>query len=140
MERGLLWLPLLVTFIVLVRLGWGEYRKIAAYEVWAQDFDQAKYDILGVLGYRQGQLTYGIPDRQGPRDLQTIALDRVEGIELWIDGQPIAEDQAIPKGKRISLQLITAQETLSLPFTEYSLAEKWRKFLLKNRDLPGQSV
>ena len=65
MERGLLWLPLLAVFIWLARTGWNEYQKVEKYRVWAEDFDNAKYDIYSVLGKKGQELTWGKPTRKG---------------------------------------------------------------------------
>lgn len=50
MERGLLWLPLLVLFFWLAWSGKKEYDKVQAYQAWAEQFDKSKYDIYSVLG------------------------------------------------------------------------------------------
>ncbi|NMG58545.1 hypothetical protein E1H12_08395, partial [Geitlerinema sp. P-1104] len=59
MERGLIWLPLLVLFFGLAWAGWNEFRKVDAYQGWAKGFDRAKYDILSVLGQRGDRLVWG---------------------------------------------------------------------------------
>ena len=59
MERGLLWLPLLVVFIWLAWSGWNEYQKVEAYKIWAANFDNAKFDIYSVLGVKERQITWG---------------------------------------------------------------------------------
>ena len=45
MERGLLWLPLLVMFCWLAWAGWNEYQKIESYKLWASQFERHKSDI-----------------------------------------------------------------------------------------------
>jgi hypothetical protein len=87
MERGLLWLPLLAAFIWLAGAGWNEYKKVEAYQSWAVNFERHKYDIYAVLGQKGDLLTWGIPTRSQPRDLQTISLSAVREIKLEVDGK-----------------------------------------------------
>ncbi|MEO1466231.1 MAG: hypothetical protein AAFR89_08365, partial [Cyanobacteria bacterium J06633_1] len=80
MERGLLWLPLLVAFFWLAWSGWNEYQKLEAYKVWAENFDNAKFDIYAVLGKKAQQITWGKPTRKGMVELKSFSLDNVEDI------------------------------------------------------------
>ena len=84
MERGLLWLPLLVAFIGLAWAGWNEYQKLEAYKQWAQQFERAKYDIYAALGQADRTLTWGLPTRQGVIDLQQANIDQIQTIDLII--------------------------------------------------------
>ncbi|MEB3226406.1 MAG: hypothetical protein VKJ86_11460 [Synechococcus sp.] len=136
MERGLLWLPLLVLFIGLAWAGWAEYQKIEAYKLWAENFDQAKYDLYSVLGYRNGQITYGKATRRGMVDLQTVAIANLADISLQVDQQavntPNLED--LPRRGKAYLVLHNKdQQAIEIPFTQIDLAAKWviylRKFL-----------
>ena len=65
MARGLLWLPLLVAFIWLAWSGWNEYQKLEAYKIWAEDFDNAKFDIYAVLGKKRARNHLGQTYPQG---------------------------------------------------------------------------
>lgn len=104
MERGLLWLPLLGLFIWLAWAGWNEYTKLEAYKLWAESFERAKYDIQAVLGQTGTELTWGVPDRQQPKALQTFSLCDVEKIQLVVDGNVADWENPPPKGKTIGLQ------------------------------------
>ena len=84
MERGLLWLPLLVAFFWLTWSGWNEYQKLEAYKIWAEDFDNAKFDIYAVLGRKADQLTWGKPTRKGMVELSSFSLNDVQQINLLI--------------------------------------------------------
>jgi hypothetical protein len=131
MERGLLWLPLLATFFWLAWSGWSEYQKIEAYRLWAEQFERAKYDIYGVLGQKNSDLTWGKPTRKGPINLQTFSLKDVQSICLLID-EKIADLQNPPgKGRNIVLEFIFPEPAASIkvPFTEIPLAAEWGKFL-----------
>lgn len=131
MERGLIWLPLLIIFFWLAIAGWNEYQKVEAYQAWAQGFDTAKYDILAVLGRKQDELTWGKPTRRGPVNLQTFSLQEVQSVWLIIDNKSVEMDSPPEKGGEIELefQLKDTSSPIRVPFTEISLAAKWGKYL-----------
>ena len=128
MERGLLWLPLLVVFFWLAWSGWNEYRKVEAYQVWAEQFERAKYDIYAVLGQSGKDLTWGKPTRKGPVDLKTFSLKDVKEISLLVNEQPADLESPPAKGKT-ALEFRLAENVIKVPFTEVALAAKWGKFL-----------
>lgn len=132
MERGLLWLPLLIFFFWLTWTGWREYQKVEAYQNWASQFDRAKYDIYSVLGQKGSDLTWGTPTRKGPINLETFSLTTVEAIRLLVNSQP--QDLENPPGKgRAILELTCRDRTppIQIPFTEPPLAAKWAQHLQK---------
>jgi len=131
MERGLLWLPLLGLFIGLAWSGWNEYQKVEAYRVWAQQFEQAKYDLYSVLGLKGDELTWGKPTRQGPTGLATFSLKQVQSLHLQVSDQPV-DPEVPPQRGRASLKFLLDDGTsLQIPFTEISLAACWAKYLLQ---------
>lgn len=127
MERGLLWLPLLIGFSALAGLGWSEYRKVEAYRAWARGFERAKYDLYAMLGWRGRELIWGKPTRRGPVSVQSADLDQVTGIQLQVDGQRFDLDgstQSFPNtGRRICLILLPQNQ--EIPFSEVSTALAW---------------
>ncbi|MFM2431729.1 MAG: hypothetical protein RLZZ511_2942 [Cyanobacteriota bacterium] len=126
MERGLLWLPLLVLFFGLAWAGWNEYSKIEAYKVWAADFDRAKYDIRAVLGQSGQQITWGLPDRRQPQALESFALSDVTAIQVLVNGDPIDLQNPPAKGNQVALEFLrSGQAAIAIPFTEVDLAVKW---------------
>lgn len=140
MEHGLAWLPLLAIFFWLAWAGWNEYQKVEAYKQWAQPFETAKYDIYSVLGYANGAITWGLPSRQGPVNLQTVPLAAIQSITLMVDHQPVQPNQTPLEDKSISLRLggcsiylqlvLTGnQSVIQIPFTDITLAEQWRQYL-----------
>ncbi|KGF71458.1 hypothetical protein DO97_19475 [Neosynechococcus sphagnicola sy1] len=134
MERGLLWLPLLGLFIWLAWAGWHETQKIAAYQVWAQGFQRAKYDLYAVLGQNDADLTWGKPTHRGPIEIQTISLQNVRSLRLLVDGQPIdltLTDMSSRQGRSIYIELEAFQSgnRLQIPFTEVPLAVQWGQHL-----------
>ncbi len=145
MLHGLLWLPLLVVFFVLAGLGWHEWQKLQAYQVWAQDFDQAKYDIRAVLGLKRNQLTWGKPTRQQPKNLQTLSLESVQEIQVWVDQQPIALTHPPTQAHQIDLVLISPSlsDPVHIPFTDVTLAVRWAEYLqrqIQDLSLTGQGT
>lgn len=130
MERGLLWLPLLGVFFWLAWSGWNEYQKVEAYRVWAQQYERTKYDIYSVLGQKNKELTWGKPTRSGPVDLQTFALDEVEKINLLLNSQPVDLENLSDRGSAaLEFQFKSDRDSISIPFTQISLAAEWVKYL-----------
>jgi hypothetical protein len=137
MERGLFWLPLLALFFWLAWAGWNEYQKLEAYKTWAEPFERAKYDIYAVLGQKGRELTWGLPTRKGPVNLETVSLDGVQSIRLLVNEKAVALDSAPTKGRAV-LELACADrpQPVRIPFTEPPLAAKWGHYLQEN--LQGQ--
>jgi hypothetical protein len=135
MERGLLWLPLLVVFIWLTWSGWNEYQKLEAYKIWAEDFDNAKFDIYAVLGRKERQITWGKPTRKGMIQLETFSLDEVAQINLLVSDRIIDADfdadfSSLPNKGKPSLEFdLNNQKSIRIPFTDILLAAKWRNYL-----------
>ena len=133
MERGLLWLPLLLLFIWLTWSGWNEYQKLEAYKVWAQDFDNAKFDIYAVLGKKDRQLTWGKPTRQGVVDLDSFSVDDVEEIKLLVGDRLVDLDNLPSRGQpTLEFTFNNEKPTLKIPFTDITLAAKWLKYIYKS--------
>ena len=140
MARGLLWLPLLVAFIWLTWSGWNEYRKLEAYKIWAEDFDNAKFDIYSVLGKKSDRLTWGKPTRKGMVELQTFSLDDVEEINLIVGDKSynitsLQETgiEGLPRKGKTALEFNFSDRrpSVKIPFTDISLAAKWCEYLQK---------
>ncbi|MEH2025226.1 hypothetical protein [Nostoc sp.] len=131
MERGLLWLPLLVMFFWLAWQGSKEYQKVEAYRVWAEQFERAKYDIYAVLGQKGNNITWGKPTPQGPIKLETFSLLDVKQIQLLVDNKSVDVENPPEKGRSIELEFIFSESinSVRVPFTEIPLAAEWGKFL-----------
>jgi hypothetical protein len=132
MERGLMWLPLLGIFIWLARAGANEYQKIEAYKRWAVGFDRCKYDIYAVMGIKDREISWGKPTKTDPKDLQIFSLDRVNQIQLVVDGKLADLDNLPGSGKQINLQfqfINSPEEIINIPFTEVPMAAEWTGFL-----------
>ncbi|MBN3950261.1 MAG: hypothetical protein HWQ38_28830 [Nostoc sp. NMS7] len=131
MERGLLWLPLLVTFFWLAWQGSKEYQKVEAYRAWAEQFERAKYDIYSVLGQKGNNLTWGKPTPKGPIKLETFSLLDVKQIYLLVDDKQVDFESIPEKGRSIELEFLFSESinSVRVPFTEIPLAAEWGKFL-----------
>ncbi|MBD2242387.1 hypothetical protein [Nostoc sp. FACHB-888] len=131
MERGLLWLPLLVMFFWLAWQGSKEYQKVEAYRAWAEQFERAKYDIYAVLGQKGNNLTWGKPTPKGPVKLETFSLLDVREIYLLVDDKKVELENLPEKGRSIELEFLFSESSGSVlvPFTEIPLAAEWGKFL-----------
>jgi hypothetical protein len=133
MERGLMWLPLLVLFFWLAWAGRNEYTKLEAYKVWAATFDRAKYDIRAVLGQSGTELSWGIPDRPQPKNIETFSLRDVSAIQLVVDGQVVDCQNPPAKGRTIGLEFLRPDRaSVVVPFTQVDLAVKWAVALQKD--------
>lgn len=130
MERGLLWLPLLGAFIWLAWSGKNEYQKLEAYKIWAQQFENAKYDIYAVLGKKNTELTWGKPTREGIVNVHSFSLNNVEAINLLVGDRPVDADHPPHQGKvALEFQLRDDDNYLKIPFTDIALAAKWCQYL-----------
>jgi hypothetical protein len=135
MERGLLWLPLLVAFIWLAWSGWNEYHKLEAYKIWAADFDNAKFDIYAVLGRKEGQITWGKPTRKGMIELESFSLDEVNQINLLVSDRLVEVNlDNLPNKGKPSLEFdLKNQKSILIPFTDILLAAKWCNYLRETK-------
>ncbi|MBC7515167.1 MAG: hypothetical protein H7237_01830 [Alkalinema sp. FL-bin-369] len=131
MERGLLWLPLLVLFFGLAWAGWNEYQKVQGYSAWAKQYEKSKYDVLAALGYRKGELSWGKPIRKGLEDRQVMSIAALKGVQLRIDGTIATLDTLPDSGKIIALELIPTDGNgvIQIPFVGIDLAAEWTNYL-----------
>ena len=130
MERGLLWLPLLGLFIWLAWAGWNEYQKLEAYKIWANQFERAKYDVYAALGQSGDQITWGIPTRQGPTQLQTLTYQDIKQLDLNAAGRSTSVETLQPPRGRVDLCFILNSGKIErIPFTDWDIAKRWYIFL-----------
>ena len=130
MERGLLWLPLLVAFFWLTWAGWNEYQKVETYKVWAENFDNAKFDLYAVLGKKGKEITWGKATRKGIVELDSFSVDEVEEINLLVNDELVDLDNLPTKGKpSIEFSFNNSKPTLKIPFTDIPLAAKWFNYI-----------
>lgn len=141
MERGLLWLPLLVLFIGLAWAGWNEFQKVESYRAWSEGFRASKFDIYSVLGLGEDSLVVGKPSRKGPVDLKRVSFSQVQAVELRLDDAAVPFEEAaalvdpteqIKEGsqpKAIAIELDLGGDKLQIPFTQLDLALDWTRRL-----------
>jgi hypothetical protein len=130
MERGLLWLPLLVAFFWLAWQGSQEYQKVETYRLWAEQFERAKYDIYAVLGQKGNDITWGKPTPKGPIKLETFSVLDVKEIKFLVDEKQVKIESPPQKGRVIELEFLFSEpaKSVRVPFTETSLASQWGKY------------
>ena len=122
MERGLLWLPLLFAFFWLAWQGSQEYQKLEAYQIWAAQFERAKYDIYAVLAQKGDDITWGKPTTKGPIELETFSLLDVQEIRFLVNGNSVDIENPPLKGRKIELEfLLTTPKSIPVLFTEVPL-------------------
>ncbi|MBD2393022.1 hypothetical protein VKI22_05660 [Cyanobacterium aponinum UTEX 3221] len=131
MERGLLWLPLLVLFFWLAWSGKKEYDKVQAYQAWAEQFDKSKYDIYSVLGKKGDLITIGIPTNQGIKEQKTFSLQNLSQLNLLIKNQVVDVDNLPEKGEATLQFSLKENQTIDVPFTDINIASQWFKYLKK---------
>jgi len=132
MERGLLWLPLLVLFFWLVWSGKKEYDKVQAYQAWAEQFDKSKYDIYSVLGKKGDLITIGIPTNQGIKEQKTFSLQNLSQLNLLVKNQVVDVDNLPEKGEATLEFSLKENQTIQVPFTDINIASQWFKYLKKS--------
>lgn len=133
MERGLIWLPLLILFIWLVWSGNREYTKVKFYQSWSEQFDQAKYDIYAVLGKKGNLITWGKPTTEGIINQSTFSIEQIENMNITVKEQVINLDNVPEKGDA-SLQFVLKDNSvIQVPFTDIDLTVKWYEYLEKFR-------
>lgn len=129
MERGLLWLPLLMAFFALAWAGWYEYQRVEAYRRWASSYDRAKYDVRAVLAQKDDWITWGKPTRGEPAELETFSLQDVRAIVLYVGDRPIAPSSPLPPRGNAALNFELRDRAIAVPFTDIALAARWRDVL-----------
>lgn len=143
MERGLIWLSLLMVFVWLAGLGWNEYQKVEAYRRWAAEgeFEKSKYDIYAVLAKKGNNLTWGKPTRKAPVNQSTFSLTDVKTINLVVDDRLVEMESPPSKGRKVALEFSFTQSLpqVRVPFTEISLASEWGKYLNSQLNLLNRS-
>ncbi len=131
MERGLIWLPLLVLFIWLAWSGKNEYEKLESYKIWAEKFEKSKYDIYAVLGKKGDLITWGKPTAKGIVNQSTFSLKDIKNLDLVINNQLVNLQQMPEKGEPILQFTLSDENIIKIPFTEIKLAVQWYEFLQK---------
>lgn len=131
MERGLLWLPLLIVFFWLAWSGKKEYQKVEAYKTWAEAFEQSKYDIYSVLGKNGDLITWGKPTHKGIINQSNFLLADIDKIEIIVKNKTVDLNN-LPENGAGNLQfLLNNNDIIVIPFTDINLTVKWFNYLQK---------
>ena len=124
MIHGLLWIPLLLTFVLLVALGWLERRRQALFRIWAKDAELIKLDACGGAQLKDGRLIWcsfeaGRFQNQGEFDI--CRLELVELMALASGEAPLTgESQG-----RCRLRLVGKDTQMDVPFADAERARSW---------------
>ena len=124
MRESLLWLPLLVTFVVLTALGWLERRRQTLFRHWAQGAELAKLDAAVAMRVQDGRISWGPVGPQGVELAGDIAVNHLELCELMADRSgdvPLTDEAYGP----CRLRLVAEGQSLDIPFSDAVRARLW---------------
>jgi hypothetical protein len=125
-------LPLLVAFFWLAWQGSQEFKKLQAYQIWAEQFERAKYDIYAVLAQKGDDITWGKPTSTEPLEIQSLSLDDVTQIYLLVDDRLADLNHPPTKGSpSLAFDLVHRPTPIKIPFTEIPMAIQWVQYLQK---------
>lgn len=119
-----LWLPLLVTFMVLTALGWLERRRQTLFRLWAQGAELAKLDAAVAMRLQDSRISWGSVGPKGVELAGDIAVNHLEICELMADrsGEVPLTDEAYGPCR---LRLVADGRSLDIPFSDAVRARLW---------------
>ena len=129
MIHGLLWLPLLGAFVLLVALGWVERRRQQQFRNWASGAELAKLDGCGAARLVNGELTWSrfVAGSFQPVGSFTIKqLEMVELLSLSSGEAPLTEESE----GACRLRLVGGGQHEELPFADARRARSWMDELM----------
>lgn len=129
MIHGLLWLPLLGAFVLLVALGWIERRRQQQFRDWANGAELAKLDGCGAARLVNGELTWSrfVAGNFQPVGRFSIKqLEMVELLSLSSGEAPLTEESE----GACRLRLVGGGQQEELPFTDARRARTWMDELM----------
>ncbi|MEA5391502.1 hypothetical protein VB738_09555 [Cyanobium gracile UHCC 0139] len=129
MIHGLLWLPLLAAFVLLVALGWVERRRQQQFRDWASGAELAKLDGCGAARLVNGELTWSrfVAGSFQPVGRFTIKqLEMVELLSLSSGEAPLTEESE----GACRLRLVGGGQQEELPFSDARRARTWMDELM----------
>ena len=115
MSHGLLWLPLLLVFVLLVALGWLERRRQQLFREWAEGAELAKLDGCGAARLVDGVLSWSRFDAGHLQLQDSFVIKQLELVELLAlsSGEAPLTDEAQGSCR---LRLVGGGEQKDLPF------------------------
>ncbi len=129
MIHGLLWLPLLAVFVLLVALGWIERRRQHLFRDWARGAELAKLDGCGAARLLDGELSWSrfVAGSFQPEGSFTIKrLEMVELLSLSSGEAPLTEESE----GACRLRLVGGGQQDDLPFSDARRARLWMDQLM----------
>ena len=129
MIHGLLWLPLLAAFVLLVALGWIERRRQQLFRDWASGAELAKLDCCGAARLINGELSWtrfvaGSFEPVGAFSIK--GLEMVELLSLSSGEAPLTEESE----GACRLRLVGGGQQEDLPFADARRARTWMDELM----------
>jgi len=124
MSHGLLWLPLLLVFVLLVALGWLERRRQSLFREWAQGAELAKLDTCGAARLVDGVLSWTRFEAGKLQDEDSFVIKHLELVELLSlhSGEaPLTEESH----GACRLRLVGNGQHKDLPFADADRARRW---------------
>jgi hypothetical protein len=129
MIHGLLWLPLLGAFVLLVALGWIERRRQQLFRDWASGAELAKLDGCGAARLVDGELSWSrfVAGSFQPVGCFSIKqLEMVELLSLSSGEAPLTEESE----GACRLRLVGGGRQEELPFSDARRARSWMDELM----------
>ena len=124
MSHGLLWLPLLLVFVLLVALGWLERRRQSLFREWAQGAELAKLDTCGAARLVDGVLSWTRFEAGKLQDEDSFVIKHLELVELLSlhSGEAPLTDESHGACR---LRLVGNGQHKDLPFADAERARRW---------------
>ena len=129
MSHGLLWLPLLASFVLLTALGWLERRRQRLFREWAANSELAKLDGCGAAQLAEGILSWCRFEAGHFKPVGSFVIKHLELVELLSlrSGEaPLTEESE----GACRLRLVGGGEQKELPFSDAKRARLWMDELM----------
>ncbi len=129
MIHGLLWFPLLLTFLLLTALGWLERRRQNLFREWAEGSELSKLDDSGAALVKDGKLLWSAFEAGSFQEQGVFEIKKLELIELMAltSGEaPLTEESQ----GRCRLRLIGNNQEMDVPFSDAERARHWMDQLM----------
>lgn len=130
MLHGLLWLPLLLTFILLTALGWLERRRQSLFRIWANGSELCKLDSSGAAYLKDGKLTWSAFEAGEFKEKDSFIIKKLELVELMALTSGEAPLTNESQGK-CRLRLVGNGREVDIPFSDADRAREWMNQLME---------
>lgn len=135
MERGLLWLPLLVLFFWLAWSGKKNMIKFRLIKHGQNNLISPNMTFIQCWGKKGDLITIGIPTNQGIKEQKTFSLQNLSQLNLLVKNQVVDVDNLPEKGEATLQFSLKENQTIDVPFTDINIASQWLKYLKKINNL-----